>query len=461
MTEAHPTQDSEIDDLPPIEDDLLFDDLPAERPPTPLDPLPPLGEPIPNGAHHGNGLEGDDASGSDAVRTAGGVIIVRAGETGPRLAVLESGGVISLPKAEVGPGMSAETAAGHAAESFVGMRVRLAESIGEIEEWMDDSLVTTWFWLGRPVRGAALEPTTPPPAGFHLHWIDPEEACQALTSPGEQSLVERVMRRPMHAKRRPFASLESVGLAREIEAFRDESAASARTMQDPEHMDALLRAREEIERAEARLARGDAAGARRARARAERETLSSLDPDGRALAFQRALNRAPDRLQQALRATAPPIGSDVSLEVLLAVQAAVDSAIEEDEREREIRREAQGRATVAFAATTLAILAAAWLGLFQTAPRPTIDTSVAAAIFVVTGALGGWVGEAIFALREANRGRHLALPMAAAAGALAGLGLGAILSGGLATFMVDDAALTVAATFAAGWLVRMLLPRGH
>ncbi len=466
MTEAHPPHDSTIDDLPPIEDDPLFD-----GPDPHMDTLPPLEEPSGesgrNGTHdlHFDGAGSDrsdyESTAEENVRTAGGVVIVRAGETGPRLAVLESGGVVSLPKAEVGPGMSAETAAGHAAEAFAGVRVRLVESIGETEEWIDESLVTTWFWLAKTARGASLEPTTPPPAGFLLHWVDPEEASHALSSPGERSLVERVMRRPMSAKKRPFASLESVGLAQEIEAFRDESAASARTMQDPEQLDALLRAREEIERAEVRLARGDAAGARRARARAERETLHSLDAEGRTLAFQRAVSRAPDRLQQALRATAPPLGSDVSLNVLLAVQAAVDSALDEDEREREIRRAAQGRVTVAFVVTTIAVLAAAWLGLFQTAPRPTLDTAVAAVIFVVTGALGGWVGESLFALRERNRGRHLALPMTAATGALAGLGLGAILSGGLATFMVEDAALTVTATFVAGWLVRMLLPRGY
>jgi len=451
MTEAHPRHDSEIDDLPPIEDDPIFEGSRFDGPPT------PLGDASTRQDFDGNGARYPEAE--EALRTAGGVVIVRAGETGPRVAVLESGGMVSLPKAEVGPGMSAETAAGHAAESFAGVRVRLVESIGETEEWIDESLVTTWFWLARPARGASLEPTTPPPAGFHLHWIDPEEACHALTSVGERSLVERVTQRPLPTKARPFASLQSKGLAQEIEAFRDASAASARTMQNPEQLDALQRAREEIERAEIRLARGDAAGARRARARAERETLPSLDAEGRALAFQRALSRAPERIQQALRATTPPLGSDISLDVLLAVQATVDSAIEEDERERDIRRSTQGRVTLAFVATTIAVLAAAWLGLFETSPRPTLDTSVALGIFVIAGALGGWVGETLFALRQPNRGKHLALPMTAAAGALAGLGIGAILSGGLIA-KVEDTALIVAAAFVAGWLVRMVLPRG-
>ena len=442
------------DDLPPIEDDPELDGPPA-RGPDSFD-AGTYWEP----QDASTDSEGDHGDAELDPRTAAGVVLVRTTETGPRVAVLESGGVISLPKAEVAPGGSAETAANRAAEVFTGLRVRLTDSLGETEDWLEGERVAAWFWLARPTRGNALDAQTPPPAGFTLHWIDLEEACQALTSDAEASIVDRVRAMGFSVRKRPFASPATIGLARDLEAFRDDSVATARGVTDPDALDALLRARDEIERAEDRLARGDAAGARRARARAERETLSSLDAEGRAIAFRRVLDRAPEHMRMSLGATAPPPGTPVSLDVLTAVHAAVEAALEEDEREREIRRASQAHATLALTVTTLAVIAAAVLGLFQTAPRPVLDTWMAALIFSAAGLLGGWVGEGLYALREANRSRHIALPMAAAAGALAGLAVGAFLSNGLSTFIVENAALTIAATFAAGWVVRTVLPRG-
>lgn len=437
MSEAHHPIDHTVDDLPPLEHDPELDGPePGDDP----------------------GIYPHSAPGEP--RAAGGVIVVRAFDGGPRIAVLESGGVVSLPKAEAGPGMSAETAAHRAAEAFTGKRVRLQESLGETHETLEGDEVVTWFWLAKPVAGARLDPAAPAPAGFRLHWIDVEEAEQVLTSEQERHLLDHLHARELGTRRRPFASLEARSLAAELEAFRDESAHAARSMHDPDQLDALMRAREEIERAEGRLARGDAAGARRARARAEREVLASLDGHGRALALQRALDRAPEHMRPALRAAAPAPGEAVSSDVLLAVQAAVDSALESQEREVELQRAAQIRATVALMATTAAVLAASGFGLFRGEALPAFDTGIASALFAGCGLLGGWVGEALYALREPNRRRHLALPLTAATGALAGLALGAVISGGFTALKTQDAALVVAATFAAGWLARVLLPRG-
>ncbi|MEC8512609.1 MAG: hypothetical protein VX015_10725 [Planctomycetota bacterium] len=425
MSEAPPPVDRPIDDLPQIEHD------------------PELDGPAPAAAL--------------AQQTAGGVAIVRATESGPRLAVLESGGVVSLPKAEAGPGMSAETAAHRAAEAFVGQRVRLLESIGETRERLDGDDVVTWFWLARPGRAAALDPAEPPPPGFELHWIDLEEAEQALTSEGERALVTRLAGRTFPHGRRPFDSLETRGLAAELEAFRDENAAAVDALEDEERIDALMRAHGEIERAETRLARGDTAGARRARARAERERLASLDAHGRGSALLRAIERAPAHMRSSLRAAAPASGSAVSLDALLAIQTAVDTAVEEQERALELRRAAQLRATTALLATALTVVTAGALGLFDVAAE--LGAGGATTLFAVAGLLGGWVGEALFVVREPDRGQHVAQPLTSASGAVAGLALGAILTRGFATLSAENAALILAAAFAAGWFVRTLLPR--
>lgn len=444
MTEARTETDYQ-DDLPPIEDDLELDGAPGTAGP------PHAGRTDTPDVHH-----------------AAGVVLVKGGPVGPRVAVLEAGGVVSLPKAEVGPGMSAETAAMEAAVCFIGRRVRLVESIGEVEEILDGERVRCWFWLATPAlargRGGLGQGDSRGPAahGFALHWVDLEEAAELLTSGEERAIVDRLRHRQLPVGRTPLANPDGVALADELQALRDESLAGLRGAEDPERTDALLRMREEIERAEERLDRGDRSGARRARVRAEREALAALDADGRALAFRRTLDRAPDHLRHALGATLPADGSPVSLDVLLAVHSAVEHAMDEEERARAVRRAAQTHVTLALAATIAALLAAATFGLFETAPRPVLQTSVAALIFVASGALGGWVGEALHALRtRADGGRSMAvsLPMAAAAGGLAGLALGAFLTGGLQAEVLDGAALKMAATFTAGWLVRTILPR--
>ena len=449
MNEAHLRED-EFDDLPPIEDDVELDGDSSTAPRNGH-----LGVPHPT-----NGQSDGEALGREPWNAAG-ACVLRATDAGARIAVLESGGMISLPKAEVGPGESAETAATRAAEAFTGRKVKLVETLGETEEWVDGEPMATWFWLAKPTRASGLDLIAPPPAGFTLHWLDIEEAAQALSSDGERSLVTRLRSQPMPIKKMPFASPEHRMLARDLEAFRDDSVALTRGAQSDEQLDALLRARDEIERAEERLTRGDVAGARRARARAERETLSALDDEGRSVAFQRALDRAPEHLRPALAAAAPQTGGPVSVDVLLAVHAAVETALEEEARREDARRTAQTHATVALGAAALAVVAAAAFGLFQTVPRPVLTPVITAFVFLTAGLLGGWVGEALFALREVRDQRHIALPMAAAGGALAGLAVGAVLSGGFQTVMIENAALTIAATFAAGWLVRTVLPRGN
>lgn len=465
MNEAHLRED-EFDDLPPIEDDLELDGDSSTAAKSQAGPTadstagPKLGP-------RSNTLSALEPTAHPSGQSqnhepwnAAGACVIRSTDAGVRIAVLESGGLVSLPKAEVGPGESAETAARRAAEAFTGRKVKLVETLGETEEWIEGEPMATWFWLARPTRAAGLDLIAPPPAGFILHWLDIEEAAQALSSDGERSLVTRLQSQPLRAKKLPFASPEHRYLAQDLEAFRDDSVAMARGAHDPDQLEALLRARDEIERAEERLTRGDVAGARRARARAERETLSSLDDEGRAVAFQRAVGRAPEHIRPALAAAAPATGGPVSVDVLLAVHATVETALEEDARKQDARRTAQTHATVALGVTAAAVLAAAALGLFRTVPRPVLDTVGAAMVFLTSGLLGGWVGEALFALREERDHRHLALPMAAAAGALTGLAVGSVLSSGFETLMVEDAALSVAATFAAGWLVRTVLPRG-
>ncbi|QDV08057.1 hypothetical protein Poly30_35930 [Planctomycetes bacterium Poly30] len=448
MNEAHLRED-EFDDLPPIEDDIELEgegSMDAEL------RTGHLSMSRPRGAGQGGSAQ--------EPWNAAGACVIRATDAGARIAVLESGGLVSLPKAEVGPGESAETAATRAAEAFTGRKVKLVETLGETEEWIEGEPMATWFWLARPTRAAGLDLVAPPPAGFTLHWLDLEEAAQALSSDGERSLVTRLLSQPLPAKKLAFASPEHRHLAQDLEAFRDDSVALARGAQDPEQLEALLRARDEIERAEERLTRGDVAGARRARARAERETLGALDDEGRSVAFRRALDRAPEHLRPALAAAAPVNGGPVSVDVLLAVHSAVETALEDEARKQDARRTAQTHATIALGATAAAVLIAAAAGLFKTAPRPVLDTVGAALVFLTAGLLGGWVGEALFSLREERGQRRLSLPMAAAAGALAGLAVGAVLSSGFETLMVEDAALSVAATFAAGWLVRTVLPRG-
>lgn len=459
MHEAHGYEGAIEDELPPIEDDELLDGPGAHA------------------VHAGNGTAGANGVGGDPdefgetglgsdsaepgeVRMAGGVLLVRAMDTGHRLAVLESDGWLSLPKAEAMPGESAEHAAQRAAEAFTGLRVQLAESVGETEDWIGDDLLRSWMWLARPARGPVSRAPRAGAEGFQLHWLDLEEAEGMLGSEGERDLVARLRRIPLPGRRIPSLSADRRSMAHDLEAFRDSSAALARRTGDPEHLDAFLRARDEIERAEERLARGDRAGARRARARAERETLLSLDADGRALAMRRALERAPEHLAPILSSVAPAPGAPVSHEVLLAVHSAVEAEAEESAREQDLRGGAQAQAAIALGAATLFALVASATGLLgSAADAPAVDPWVLAVAFVVAGALGGWVGEALYGLRQNARASSLALPLATAAGGLAGFVLGAVLSGGLVPLGAGGSPLVIAATFAAGWLARAIVPR--
>ena len=456
MHEARVTDELD-EDLPPIEDDPELDGPDATGAGDP--PGVDVGPPAPTESARVSGR-----AGAPIGDLAGGVVLVRRTAAGARIAVLESGGHVSLPKAEVGEGSSAETAALDAAHAFTGLDARLVESIGESEEDVDGAVVRTWFWLARPSRvlaGDAVGPTAP---GFTLHWVDVEEALDALDSAGERAVVERVRRRPeLRSGPRPLASPDTVAIVRELDAFRDESGAGALA-----DLDALTRARIELERAEERLDRGDAAGARRARARAERATLATLDGRGRAIALQRALDRAPERLRATLAAATPGLGSgvDVPLDLLTTIHAAVDAALDEDDARAASRRAAQSRAAIALGATALGALVAAAAGLLG-GGAPELASFTAALVFLASGALGGWTGETLQALRGPERGAHgtsgerrgIVLPMAAAAGGLTGLALGAFLTSGLQSEGAADAGFVLGATFAAGWLVRTLLPR--
>jgi len=162
-------------------------------------------------------------------------------------------------------------------------------------------------------------------------------------------------------------------------------------------------------------------------------------------------------MRSSLRAAAPEPGEPVSLDALLAVQSAVDAAVEEQERTLELHRAAQLRATAALLATSAAVVTAGVLGLFGVAAE--FGAGGATTLFAVAGLLGGWAGEALFAIREPDRRQHLAQPLTAATGAVAGLALGAILTGGFAPLSAENAALILASTFAAGWFVRTFLPR--
>jgi len=442
------------DDLPPIEDDPELD---GPGPSGGEDPCavasPATASPDVSGP--------DDAPIGDL---AGGVVLVRRSAAGARIAVLEAGGQVSLPKAEVGEGSSPETAALDAAHAFTGLNARLVESIGESREDVGGAVVRTWFWLARPSRVLAGDAVGPTAAGFTLHWVDVEEALDALDSEGERAVVERVRRRPeLRSGPHRLASPETVAVVRELDAFRDESGAGALA-----DLDALTRARIELERAEERLDRGDAAGARRARARGPRATLATLDGRGRALALQRALDRAPERLRATLAAATPGHGAadDVPLDLLTTIHAAVDAALDEDDARAAARRAAQSRAALALGATALGALVAAAAGLLG-GDAPALAPFTAALVYLASGALGGWTGETLQVLRDPERGplgaggarRGVVLPMAAAAGGLTGLALGAFLTSGLQTDAATDGGFVLGATFAAGWLVRTLLPR--
>jgi len=431
------------DELPPIEDDFDESEAFVRRGGVADDPRDPA---VP------------------ATRSAGGVVVVRATEAGPRIAVMECGGFVSLPRAEVGPGESAETAAKRAGQAFLGASVSLLETLGETHEDQDRDDVCTWFWLARARRPALLKPGNPPPPGFALHWLDIDEAADALDSDEESALLGRIGRDALPRRKRAFASGEHRALRHDLDALRDMTVAGTQTAEDPARADALVRARLELERAEERLARGDDAGARRAHERAEREALAVLDGPGRAAALRRALARLSEDQRASLGIAPPTDGEVVALDLVLTVQSAVEAANEERARRAHFRRAAQIDATLALAATLAGVMTAASLGLFHppTAEAGSHGSELLAAVYLAAGALGGWAGEALNALRTRGPDRGLSLPLAAAAGGLAGLAMGAFLTGGLGGIPDGtNAALTVAAAYATGWLGRRAVPSGR
>ncbi|MEM9381337.1 MAG: hypothetical protein AAGB93_15395 [Planctomycetota bacterium] len=409
------------------------------------------------------GMDEREGSVGAEATTAGGVLAVRRGESGPRVAVLEAGGMVSLPRAEVGPGESAETAAHRAAQVFLGRRVRLVESIGETSDELDGASVVTWYWLAHERRGPQPLPTARPPAGFTLHWIDVEEALDALDSDAERDLVVDFARRRQPPRPHVFASGDHRALARDVESIRDATVAEAQVTEDPHQLEGLMQAREELERAEARLARGDDAGARRARARAERARLASLDEVGRAASLRSALARLTTEEREDLGVPIPGDGQPVPLTSLVAVHTAVDACLEQRSHAAAERRTAQLRATAAIGSTAVAFVLVAALGLLGSAGMngsSTVGAGALALAHAAFGALGGWVGEALHALREPDDAHRAGIPLGAATGALAGLAVGALLTGGLASAAVGTglgAGLAVA--FASGWIARTALPR--
>lgn len=409
------------------------------------------------------GSVGGAVESESVTRTAAGVLILRTTESGPRLATLEAGGLVSLPRSEVGSSETGETAARRAARHFVGVEVRLVESLGETAEIVNGDSVSTEYWLGSARLGDLLRPGAQPPASFALRWLDFEDALDALHSDSERDLVARFARRPQPARQQAFASTEHRDLARDIEAFRDRTVSRVTATDDPEHLEVLLRACDEIERAEGRLARGDDSGARRARARAERETLAVLDAQERVVSLRRALGRFPADGGPTDGVAVPADGEPVSFDALLAVHTALDAALQDQERAMLRRRRAQLQAAVAIGLTMITVVLLASFGVFTPASDETaaitFGTGGLAFVFALVGTLGGLVSESLGALRDTDRAHRVGLPLGAATGGLAGLALGALLTGGLTGVPAGTSvALTLACVFAAGWFGRRALP---
>ena len=113
-------------------------------------------------------------------------------------------------------------------------------------------------------------------------------------------------------------------------------------------------------------------------------------------------------MRSSLRSAAPATGEPVSLDALLAIHTAVDAAVEEQESALDLRRAAQLRATAALLATAAAVVTAGALGLFGVSAE--VGARGATTLFAVSGLLGGWVGEALLAIREPDRSQQLAQP---------------------------------------------------
>lgn len=402
------------------------------------------------------------SNGASGARAAGGVVLLKATEAGTRIAVVACGGVVSLPRAEVGPGEGAEDAAGRAARVFLGCDVRLVASVGETRE-VDEGVETlTWFWAARLRRASRTRPMGPPPSGFESHWLDLDEAADLLDSEDEGRLVARLGRQPLRRRRKPLASPEHRAIRYDVESLRDATLASVETETDPGARESLYHARIELERAEDRLERGEDAAARRAYARAERDALTALDDPARVATLKRGIDRLSPAERDAFDVRPPQSIVAASLDEVLRAQSLVQGALEERARRERDLRSAQIQATLAFGVTALAVVVVASLDLFRPTLNggPHIGSETLAVVYLVAGACGGWAGEALLSLRSNGREGALWLPLAAGAGAVAGLILGALVTDGLATPPApSSAALTLAGAFAAGWLGRRVVPR--
>ncbi len=435
--------------------------------------------------------EGEETgSGAEPVISAGGVVLVRRTGAGARIAVMESGGLASLPRAEVGPGESAETAARRAARVFLGGSPRLHRTLGETREATDGGQVLTWFWLASP-RGGLRSGTSSeaaPPQGFHLHWMEVEEARLSLESEDEAELLAHLGARDLRTPPSPLASGERRELRAALSLTREQAlprhGASVGVVHpeatDPsggaavtdlssevseEDLDAALEAAQfELHRAEERLERGDLEGARRAQVRAARAGLFALDGPGRRVEFARLWRSlsAPTRQDLGLDGFTP--GWTPGLCDLLTLHDAAEAQREERHRERATSIGHQVRASLALLASVTAF---SWLAAAAPlAVEHGLDTPAMYALHLsLLGALGGWSGGALRRVRSV-RGHPapprpaLTPPFEAALGAGAGLAAGLALSAGFTTPPAGGhLAFVAATTYAAGWFGFSLLQR--
>ncbi|MDG1985938.1 MAG: hypothetical protein P8M11_15385 [Planctomycetota bacterium] len=402
------------------------------------------------------------------VISAGGVLFIRRTGLGARIAVIECRGLASLPRAEAGPGESAETAAMRAAEAFVGHGARLVRTLGETREQTDEGEVLTWFWLASPARGrqGSAAGQANPPEGYRLHWVELEEAILTLESEDEAELLRHLNGKELRTRAPLLPSgarseLEvALSLAREralayhgawrgaeqVSPLDGELHADA----GPRDLDALLEiAQVEVQRAEERLARGDMRGARRARARAARAALFTLDAPGRRVEFARLWRALPeqDREQLGLSHLAP--GAPPELADLLTLHDAAEARAEQDDSDRAVASGLQRRASLPLLAS-----AAAMVWIATAAPLAVESGLDVPATFALhssaLGALGGWTAGSI---RRVQGGAAPPIaPFEAALGAAAGLAAGAALSAGFTTALAGGhLAFMAAAVYAAGW----------
>ncbi len=418
--------------------------------------------------------EGEATSGSaDPVVSAGGVVLVRWTEVGPRIAVMESGGLASLPRAEVGPGESAGTAALRAALAFIGGAARLQRTLGETREHTEEGLVLTWFWLASMARGSTSLSggEASPPPGYRLHWMEVEQARLSLASEDEAELLRQLRADELRGRPRPLASAERREFEADLALTRERSLShpgprADRTDGDegarglppgaplpPEVLEeAMDFAQLELQRAEERLARGDLEGARRARARAARAGLFALDGPGRRVEFARLWRGLSETTRQGLGIDRFTPGLPPHLEDLLTLHDAAEAEREELQRGREVARGHQVRASLALLAS-----AAVFTWLAAAAPlaaeRGLDVPGVFAVHFALLGAVGGWSGGAIRRVRGSEGHSGPTVPFFdASLGAAVGLAAGAALTAGLTSLALGGhLAFVSASAYAAGW----------